>query len=262
MILGADPEVFVKKDGDLVSSIGIIEGTKDYPEDLGEGFYIQKDNILAEFNIPPSSSKEDFILNISKGVSLVRKYLKNHDLKVDISSFHNVPLDILKDREANMFGCDPDFIVWDGSERKIEITENVRTAGGHVHICYDGTITDKKSKEIVKACDIFLGIPSILIDPVKERRNYYGGAGCYRLKSYGVEYRTLSNFWISNKELISWVWDRVADAIKFVEDGNIIDESSHAQLIPDCINTSDEKLAKYYIKKYNIKLPKYAKVTV
>ena len=45
---GSDPEYFVINESTkkIVSSINIIEGTKEEPETLGDGFFILKDNIL------------------------------------------------------------------------------------------------------------------------------------------------------------------------------------------------------------------------
>ncbi len=42
-----------------------------------------------------------------------------------------------------------------------------------------------------------------MYDKDTERRGMYGKAGAFRPKPYGVEYRTLSNAWLSNDERIS-----------------------------------------------------------
>ncbi len=56
--IGADPELFIvnEKTGKIVSSIGLIPGEKGnaYKEGMPEGFGLQIDNILAEFNVPPT----------------------------------------------------------------------------------------------------------------------------------------------------------------------------------------------------------------
>ena len=67
--VGADPELFIvnEKTGKVVSSIGIIPGEKGNAwksDDMPEGFGIEVDNILGEFNIPPCKTKEEFINNI------------------------------------------------------------------------------------------------------------------------------------------------------------------------------------------------------
>jgi len=55
--------------------------------------------------------------------------------------------------------------------------------------------------------DLYLGVPSVLMDKGELRKQLYGKAGAYRMKPYGVEYRTLSNFWIFSDTTIGWVWD-------------------------------------------------------
>ena len=69
--IGADPELFIinEKTNDVVSSIGLIPGIKGKPfEPKGykKGFGIETDNILAEFNIPPAESKQEFINNFDE----------------------------------------------------------------------------------------------------------------------------------------------------------------------------------------------------
>ena len=78
--IGADPELFLvnSKTGEVVSSIGIIPGEKGNPyrsKDMPEGYGLEIDNILAEFNIPPVSSKEDFI----EAMTYMKNYIKKHD---------------------------------------------------------------------------------------------------------------------------------------------------------------------------------------
>ena len=62
--IGSDPEFFVQnKDGKLISSIGVIDGTKDIPKRLkflGNGFAIQKDNVLGEFKYLTGTVQRDF----------------------------------------------------------------------------------------------------------------------------------------------------------------------------------------------------------
>ena len=56
-----------------------------------------------------------------------------------------------------------------------------------------------------------------------------------RIKEYGVEYRTLSNFWIFSEKTIEWVYEQTRKALEFVKDGHFLEDLS----IPNCINTGD-----------------------
>jgi len=112
----------------------------------------------------------------------------------------------------------------------------LRSAGGHVHV---GTTEDPI--EVIRAMDLFLGVPSTTMDCTPQalaRRQLYGKAGCHRIKDYGCEYRTLSNFWIFSPKMIQWVYEQTAKAIDFVAKGNkVSDEDGH--LIQACINNND-----------------------
>ena len=82
--IGADPELFLinSKTGEVVSSIGIIPGEKGNPYrsiDMPEGYGLEIDNILAEFNIPPVRTKEDFIEAITYMKNYIKKFIKTAD---------------------------------------------------------------------------------------------------------------------------------------------------------------------------------------
>ena len=67
--IGADPELFIinEKTKKVVSAVGLIPGEKGNPwraDDMPEGFGLETDNILAEFNIPPVKDGINFVNNI------------------------------------------------------------------------------------------------------------------------------------------------------------------------------------------------------
>lgn len=116
--IGADPEMFIidtstKK---IVSAIGIIPGKKKdpYTEGLPNGFGLEIDGILSEFNIPPCTNKDEFVSNILFMKDYIRSYVKqinsNYDILCKASSI--VPADQLLDPLANEIGCMPDFNVY------------------------------------------------------------------------------------------------------------------------------------------------------
>lgn len=142
--IGADPELFIinSKTGKVVSSIGLIPGTKGnaYVDDtMPKGFGVEIDNILAEFNIPPVTTKEGFINNILYMQDWIRSFVKNINPDYDIkcSASEMVDADQLQSEEANLFGCDPDFNCYTKTKNpKPKPPKNLRSAGFHIHFGY------------------------------------------------------------------------------------------------------------------------------
>ena len=122
----------------------------------------------------------------------------------------------------------------------------LRSAGGHVHIAYT-----KDRIGLGRACDLFLGCHSIMFDPDQQRRLLYVKAGAVRKKEYGLEYRTLSNFWIKSPELISMIFSQVVQAIDFTEKGNKIPREDAIKVIK-CVNQTDHNLLRELTEKYEL----------
>ena len=103
--------------------------------------------------------------------------------------------------------------------------------------------------------DLFLGVPSILLDTDTERRKMYGKAGCFRFTEFGVEYRVLSNFWTTSLENIKWLFDGIKQAVEAYNNGMRIDSNSDlAKSINSCINNQNEDFAIEICEEFNIKL--------
>lgn len=257
--LGADPEFFLfdKLRNEVVSAEGLIGGTKNEPKIISEvGHSIQEDNVMVEYNIPPCIDSYSFSREIAFVIDYISKVTAPH-LVPYISASAILADEFLKSEQALMFGCEPDFNVWTRSENASPSSStNLRTAGGHIHIGYaEPSLED--SEEIVKAMDLFLGVPSILIDTDKERRKMYGKAGAFRFKPYGVEYRTLSNFWITNALYSQWAFEQTLLAIEFINSGNTIEiDSELSQRIVNTINNCDEVEALKLVEEFKLKLVK------
>lgn len=256
--IGADPEAFVGNENGVRSIIGLIGGTKNAPRPLpcGPGFAVQEDNVALEYNIPASPSKELFVSNITTAMDFLGKVLNDrYNLQFVKESAVSFPLDQLRHPAARVFGCDPDFNAWTGkmnSKPKAE-DKNLRSCGGHVHIgVVDTPYANLSPEEIIKACDLHLGIGSVILDKGMLRKQLYGKAGAYRKKDYGPEYRTLSNFWIFDKTLMEWVYDGVQRSLDFVMEGGSLEED--ADLIQHTINANDVEAAHYLVAKYSLQL--------
>lgn len=219
--LGADPELFLRdtRTGAATSCVGLIGGTKKNPlamVDLPEGFAVQEDNVMVEFNIPAVSTGRRFAQRIDDGVEyirqLVRTSLPNHDLDIGACT-RLFSMDELANKQAQVFGCSPDFNAhMQGNpcptvkpDALMEGDNAWRFAGGHVHLGYESEAPDFVAAAFA---DVFLGLPSVGLDEQGLRRGLYGQAGRYRPTSYGIEYRTLSNFWIWDQRLAQSIGEK------------------------------------------------------
>tara|TARA_R110000822_G_scaffold73853_12_gene177624 strand:+ start:103 stop:906 length:804 start_codon:yes stop_codon:yes gene_type:complete len=243
--LGADPELFLERDGEIISAEGLVGGTKDKPKAISkDGHFIQEDNVMVEFNIPPSETEEQFVdgINFVKDFLVVLASLQNAVLNICASAILNKKW--LNTDQAKMFGCDPDFNVWTKlvNDAPYALTQ-LRTAGGHIHVGYKDP-SMKTSELIVQAMDAVLGIESVILDKDDRRKEMYGKAGAFRFKDYGVEYRTLSNFWIRDDASIKWAFNKTMKAIELVNSGAIhIILEKYSEEIPEIINTNNREKA-------------------
>jgi len=254
-LVGADIEVFVKDTvaGKIISAEGLIGGTKKSPLLLErKGCALQEDNVMAEFNVNPTNNPQDMYEDIVYVLNtLTNRLPEGFDIEVAASAI--IDESFLQTNQAQEIGCDPDFNAWLGCANvppAIESLNGLRTCGGHIHIGYDNP-NKTTSIALIKALDLFLTLPSILKDPDSRRRQVYGKAGAYRIKSYGVELRTLSNFWIKDLESVKFVFNAVAKAINFVNAKKII-SISKAHDIVFAINTQNTETANNLIKEFDV----------
>lgn len=262
LTVGTDPELFImdRSTGKVISAIGLIPGEKGdayKPEHLPDGFGVQTDNILAEFNIPPVKSREDFITNINVMKNFIRKFVQDINPNYDILCKASVRVDEdqLQSDQAKLFGCDPDYNAYTESQNpkpKGDIT-NLRSTGMHVHLGFMDNMSIPYKLNIIRMLDFTLGIPSIIIDRDKDRRTLYGKAGCFRLTSYGIEYRTISGAFLSNDRRIGLVYDLAVHAVRtFSEEAfqKRFYDASGRYNIENIINSADVATAKAITHQY------------
>lgn len=261
---GADPELFVKNDkGVYVTAAGLIPGTKWEPHKV-EGGAVQVDGMAAEFNIDPSSNFREFNGNIEKVMKQLQAFLPEGftldavpSVRFSKEEFDKAPED------AKELGCMPDFNAWTGGPNPPPNNPKdpyLRTASGHIHVGWvtGADLSDPQHlmncRDLVKQFDWYLGGWSVSVDTDPTRRSLYGKAGACRYKDYGVEYRVLSNFWITSRDRRLAVWNRMQTAIRAISVGlnpdNIPVEKS-AELVKG-INTS--KLTPAFVKEFNFPL--------
>ena len=64
ILIGCDPEVFVKKDGLFKSAHGLIKGDKKNPFKIRSGA-VQVDGMALEFNIDPAHNEDEFVFLVN-----------------------------------------------------------------------------------------------------------------------------------------------------------------------------------------------------
>lgn len=219
-LLGSDPEVMLIDENDnLISAIPVIHGTKHSPTRIKNGA-IQHDNVNLELGIDPAASEKEWVDRHRSVLRQITKILAKNKLRMKVQASADFPDSELNCDEARMFGCDPDFDPYEMAVNAVPpdaAMSNLRTCGGHVHIGSDAVSIDVDHQAgTAKVMDIFLGIPSLLLDkdPTSQRRReLYGKAGAHRPKSYGVEYRAIGNFWLLNPDLSALVYKLTRDGL-------------------------------------------------
>lgn len=271
--VGSDPEVFlVDNNGKLRSAIDTVGGSKRFPRPVPFGS-VQEDNVLLEFNTTPAMSSEEFVanhVNVMKSINQI-DILSERALSVSIQATGVFDNEELSHPRARIAGCEPDFNAWNMSmNTPPDLSEtNLRSGAGHLHVSCpwmgkernrDGAV---ERCDLVKAFDISLGLPSVLMDDDKVRRDLYGKAGCHRPKFTGfgdkydgVEYRTLSNFWLRSEELMRWAYENVEYGIKNMSEwiAELDADRELAQSVQKCINDSDEGLAIDLVTHFNLEV--------
>lgn len=216
--IGSDPELFLEDDtGKVISAIGKIGGTKEKPrpiKHLGKGFAVQEDNVLLEYNTPPAKTNYLWSHYHRQMHEFLREMVGQLGLRLSKKASHSMDEDQLNHPSAFVFGCDPDYNVWKMKwNAKPQCDDpKLRSAGGHLHVCYTNP-NQADSIRLGRWLDYFVGAPLAMIDPDKKRRLLYGRPGAIRFKPYGLEYRTPSNFWTLQEDLVDKIYFNVAEAV-------------------------------------------------
>ena len=257
--LGCDPELFLQDaQSNLVSAIGKIGGTKSNPRpisSLGDGFAVQEDNVALEYNIPPAATEEQFTTSIKQAVHELSQEISLYGLRFSQLSAAQFPVTELQDPAAQVFGCDPDYNAWTMRQnpRPRAGDAALRSCGGHIHVGYKFK-TKAEAARLIKFMDLHHGVVSVLVDHGELRKQLYGSAGACRFKPYGVEYRTLSNFWTLRDDTVRWAWRATERAINDFE--NKTDAViTHGPQIVAAINNNDKIIAEQLVRRFNLLVP-------
>jgi hypothetical protein len=103
--------------------------------------------------------------------------------------------------------------------------------------------------KVIPVLDIIVGNTCVLIDRDPgniERRKVYGRAGEYRVPTHGLEYRTLSNFWLRSYQTMSFVLALTRFGVSIANSPEAREKLMslvNMEDIQDAINNNDAKLA-------------------
>jgi len=271
--LGSDPEYFVKHipTNTIVSGIGFVGGTKNEPLILDNetGITRTEDCTLAEFQFPPVTSKEDWLYMFKKLVQKGNEHLGQYDMCLVTGSSHIYDDAELLHPMARTFGCSPSTNAWTKETQYScgpEEAGNLRSAGAHIHIGTTSDISEDDAYNLIRVLDVFLGVPSVLIDTDTQRRKLYGKAGECRFRVIkGVivmEYRTLGGNMLESEELIGWIYDQTMKAIEYYNTEGVEKVNAFREEIIDCIDNVKENLAKDLMSIFNLTIPylEYVKI--
>lgn len=235
--LGADPEFFFKKDGEVIGSEKVIP-----VEGLGDNSLspmVIRDGVQAELNPHPNTCREDFAKGL-RNCFIKLADVMGDDVSVTINpdvKISQKEMDSLTD-DSKKFGCASSKNSHGTDKIKVNpLTYLHRAGGGHIHLgrCNEHYKNDKLSKVLaspertVAMLDLLVGNTCVLIDCNRgniERRRHYGRAGEYRLPPHGLEYRTLSNFWLRNYQMVSLVMGLARHATDIVASSTVVKTDS------------------------------------
>lgn len=251
--LGCDPEFFFSKSGKIIGAEKIISKKGLILTDYSSTKVIV-DGVLAELNPIPCSCRQDLGHEISRCFEAIKNVISSDpSLGVDFSqkiTLTKKELDSLSD-ESKKFGCAPSNNVYSKQTNSVKVKENTfkpRVAGGHIHLGHSGIKVIKDALDnpdrVIPMLDVLLGNSCVLIDKdpnAKNRRRLYGKAGEYRTPAHGLEYRTLSNFWLKSYPLMSFVMGMARLAVLMVASDK--DNGEYEKKILDKVNLAKIKRA-------------------
>ena len=248
---GCDPEAFFTKGGKVVGSEKVLpeRGILTPPRYDSTHTGVVLDGVQFELHTLPSGSP----VGVGRELAAAFKLLKQHLLSLPDIEVCFIPTVTVEKEElatlserARVLGCAPSrnlygipAIAVDGADFP------QRSAGGHIQLglaepVYGqwGGKSDNR-EDLVALMDLLVGNTCVLLDRdplASARRKNYGRPGEYRLPRHGLEYRTLSNFWLAAQPLTCFVMEMSHLAVSVLStalsQGNHIDEKLMSRVNP------------------------------
>ena len=230
---GTDFEVFIREltTNRFVPARYVTTGTKTSYEKI-EGGSIHADGLAVELGIDPKQTPVGFTNAVQKVLAELRRRCDENGWYISQeSTIQFTPEEWATFSEDEIeVGCNPDFSIYLNkagkpfSALKKEIRESalihvpnpnpnsklgtIRTVGGHLHIGWTNGVPATDALHTVTCKGVVRNLDLVFSTKTEhspygqdaigcvDRVAFYGGFGCYRPKSYGVEYRAPDSRWL------------------------------------------------------------------
>lgn len=218
--IGADPEMFIFAGNKLLPAYEFLPSKIDSPHQT-----LYWDGFQAEWKYETGAyCLTQFVWDTKQKIETLLNSAKRHNVKATLSLQNVVSIakTLLKTAPEQyvLLGCEPSFNAYNLKSERIDNPRElkIRVAGGHIH--FGGWKRKLNYHKYIKTLDSILGVWAVgaaqNID-IPLRRKYYGLAGEFRTPTYagslGLEYRTLSNFWLCHPRIMQLTFEIARGAL-------------------------------------------------
>lgn len=249
---GADPELFLLENGSntLLPAFEVLPPKQKALKTIRGNAAFYNDGFQAEFRLIGVHSCHDVVVgHIAEAISAVSKKAREVNAHISLHDVMPIPPQSKVEYAKHLaLGCAPSLNAYGKPPLHVESPSKlpIRFAGGHIHF---GLANPRIGKEayipLVKALDAISGVMGVhlghsLCSP--ERRQFYGVAGEYRTPAHGLEYRTLSPYWLATSQVAYFTLDL---ARKVVNQAllNTLKWNADEDQVQTCINSNNPQMA-------------------
>lgn len=284
LTFGSDPEVFVcenYRDQDYAVPVPYffsnhnvkpisIDVQRKHPVILkGKDYKVIMDGVAFELNVKPTNTAKDMFNIFTQALDSINDLAEKYKYKLVVKP--TVRYDFNKFFKENdfmlyqcgIFGCDKDMdaILLDYDSPEIDAVKHTyRYGGGHLHISDNNELINRYPVPFVKllavTCGNYAVATSKYPDLEKLRAWKYGQPGRYRIQNYpndiiGVEYRTPSNNWISDLNIIEGMIEYANKAYSYLQNTRVDIIEDYLNDTIKAIGNTDIALAKSILNSLN-----------
>jgi hypothetical protein len=260
--LGCDPEIFVvDARGEVLPAFDFLPAPAALPRKNGErvGANVYWDGFQAEMSTVPETCLAYLVDSVQWGLKDILAAARKHNKDARLTIRNVIPISPMLLRNAAdehvALGCKPSLNVHGLAGEPVldgrALTH--RFAGGHIHIGEGGypKLVEASRYGVAKFMDMTLGLIGTAIatevdDPI--RRKFYGLPGEIREPKHGLEYRVLSNYWLSHPAIMHFTFDLARTCYRFGRAGAHKVWDIVPELATEVIRSTDGEAARKLLK--------------